>query len=70
MLNKKGVINMEKQLKKEYLDLGCWGMSFKKYRNFMDKCEKLGYEVWEDFQFLDRVVVGKKGTLYIEKESA
>lgn len=59
---------MEKQLKKEYLDLGCWGMSCKKYRKFMDKCDKLGYEVWENAQFVNRVVIGKQGTLYSKQK--
>ena len=61
---------MEKQLKKEYLDLGCWDMSCKKYKDFMDKCDKLGYEVWEDAQFVHRVVIKKCGSKLQNEELA
>jgi len=50
---------MIKQLRKEYISLGCWDMSCKKYRDFMNKCNKLGYAVWEDTQFVHRVVIRK-----------
>ena len=52
-------VGMIKQLRKEYISLGCWDMSCKKYRNFMNKCHKLGYAVWEDTQFVHRVVIRK-----------
>ena len=29
---------MIKKLRKEYISLGCWDISCKKYRNFMNKC--------------------------------
>ena len=52
---------MINQLRKEYIALGCWDMSCKKYRDFMDKCDKLGYAVWEDTQYVHRVVIRKYG---------
>ena len=50
---------MINKLRKEYLALGCWDNSCKNYRDFMKKCDKLGYAVWEDAQFVNRVVIRK-----------
>ena len=51
---------MINKLKNEYIALGCWDNSCKDYRNFMNKCHKLGYAVWEDTQFVHRVVIRKQ----------
>jgi hypothetical protein len=50
---------MINKLRKEYISLGCWDDSCKNYKDFMNKCNKLGYAVWEDTQFVHRVVIRK-----------
>tara|TARA_R110002012_G_scaffold249465_1_gene427047 strand:+ start:262 stop:471 length:210 start_codon:yes stop_codon:yes gene_type:complete len=50
-------IETRKKLTDEWNKLDCWDVSSSKYRKFHNKAEKLGYVVYEHFDFCKRTTV-------------